>query len=235
MKLLPPLLAVAAAHYGWNAFAQRGFWGYDEGGHAGQALAILETGALPHPLVGWSSFHPPLYHALGAGAWAAFEPWGGGHAALFALRALSALGILALATGVALLSRRLTGSEPTALAAAAMTLFLPVAQLSGTMVGNEALAAGLAALALVWVVDLQRAPTDTRAAAGAGLLAGLALATKVSGVWVVAACAVPFLRRDLGRNGWKSAAVCFGLIVVVAGPVLARSWLLTGTPAPMTR
>lgn len=235
MKLLPPLLGMAAVHYAWNAWAQRGFWGYDEGGHAGQALAILETGALPHPLVGWSSFHPPVYHGLGAAAWAAFEPWGGGHGALFALRVLSVLGILALASAVAWLSRRLTGSDALALAAAAMTLFLPVAQLSGTMVGNEALAAGLAALALVSIVDLQRDARDARSAARAGLLAGLALATKVSGAWVIAACAVPFLRRDLDDRGRRAAAVCFALALAVGGPALARGWLLTGTPIPMTR
>ena len=245
MKPLPPLLALAAAHYGWNAWAQRGFWGYDEGGHAGQALAILSTGALPHPLIGWSSFHPPVYHGLGAAVWAVFEPWGGGHAALFALRALSALGVLALAIAVARLALRLVGSESIAWVAAAVTLFLPVAQLSGTMVGNEALAAGFAALALVAIVDLQRDPRDLRAALRAGLLAGLALATKVSGLWVVAACAVPFLRGDILRDAFrrrgahgrarKCALTCFALVAVVAGPTLVRSWALSGTPFPMTR
>lgn len=235
MKLLPPLLALAAVHYGWNAWAQRGFWGYDEGGHAGQVLAILEAGALPHPLVGWSSFHPPVYHVLGAAVWAALEPWAGGHAVLFGLRMISALGALALGAAVALLARRLTASEPIALVAAALTLFLPVAQLSGTMVGNEALAAGFAAFALVAIVRLQREPGETRVAIAAGLLSGLALATKVSGAWVAAACAIPFLRRDLGRRGRRAALACFALLTLVAGPFLLRSWVLTGTPLPMTR
>ncbi len=52
---------LAAGHQIWNAWTQPGFWGYDEGAHAAYALAIRETGALPHPLSGWSSFHPPGY------------------------------------------------------------------------------------------------------------------------------------------------------------------------------
>jgi 4-amino-4-deoxy-L-arabinose transferase-like glycosyltransferase len=228
------LLVLAAAQYGWNALAQPGFWGYDEGGHAAYALAILETGALPHPLSGWSSFHPPVYHLLAAVGWHVAEPLGP-RAVLFALRWLSALGIFAAAGVVAVLARRASGSESIAFAAAAGCLFVPVAQLAGTMVGNEALAAGWSALALGSIVALQRDPGDSRSAALAGLFAGLAFATKYSGAWTLVACAVPFLRRDLDRRGLRSLALCSGLVLLVAGPVYVRNLTVVGTPFPFTR
>jgi hypothetical protein len=228
------LLLLAAAHYGWNAAAQPGFWGYDEGAHAAYALSILEGGGLPHPLSGWSSFHPPLYHALAAGLWRVLEPLGPA-AVLIGLRLLSALGVLAAAAVVHALVRRAGSSEALALAAAALVLFVPVAQLAGSMIGNEALAAGLAALALLQLDSLQRDPRRPGAAAGAGLFAGLAWATKFSGAWVVAACAVPFLRRDLGPRGRWAALLCLGVAVGVAAPVYVRNAALTGTPLPMTR
>ena len=69
--LLPvlPLLALALAQYGWNAYAQPSLWGYDAGGHVGYVYGILKTGALPHPAAGWSTFHPPLYYLLGSATW----------------------------------------------------------------------------------------------------------------------------------------------------------------------
>lgn len=232
--LVALLLLLAAAHYGWNISAQRGFWGYDEGAHAAYALEILETGALPHPQKGWCTFHPPVYHLLAAATWGALEPLGP-RSVLFGLRIFSALGILGVGLVVYGLARRFTGSESIAGVAAAGTLFVPVAQLSATMAGNEALAAGFAAIALFFLVSLQDDPADARAAACAGLFAGLAFATKFSGLWTVAACAVPFLRLDLDPRARRSLAVCAVAISILAGPIYLRNVLETGTPLPFTR
>lgn len=228
------VLVLAAGLYGWNAGAQRGFWGYDEGGHAAYALSIRETGALPQPLSGWSTFHPPVYYLLSAATWALVEPIGP-RAALAGLRFWSALGILAAAGAVFVLARGQVRSAWLALAAGAIVLCVPVAQLAATMVGNEALAAGLTALALVPLVSLQQDPSRLRSAAWAGLLAGLALATKFTGAWVLAACAVPFLRPGLDARALRALGVCFGVALLVAGPFYARNLATTGTLVPMTR
>jgi 4-amino-4-deoxy-L-arabinose transferase-like glycosyltransferase len=233
-RLLALLLGAAAAHYAWNSAAQPGFWGYDEGGHAAYALEILETGSLPHPQRGWSTFHPPFYYLLAAGAWRLLEPLGP-RAVLTGLRLISAFGVLATAGVVYALARRLTGSAPIALVASALTLFVPVAQLSATMAGNEALAAGLVALALFCLVRLQDDPTNARAALGAGILAGLAFATKFSGAFAVAACAVPFLRADLAAPARRALALCALAITLIAGPVYLRNALETGNALPFTR
>lgn len=232
--LLSVLFGIAGAHYAWNAAAQPGFWGYDEGGHAAYALAILETGALPDPFSGWSTFHPPVYYLLAAASWALLEPLGPG-AVLVGLRVWSALGVMAAAAVTFALARRLAGSELPALTAAALVLFVPVAQLAATMVGNEGLAAGFAALSLLFLVRLQGDPGRMRSALLAGGFAGLALATKFTGVWVLAACAVPFARGDLGTEGRRALAACFAIALAVAGPVYVRNLVLTDTPFPLTR
>ena len=103
------------------------------------------------------------------------------------------------------------------------------------MIGNESLAAGLAAISLLLLVSLQHDPRRPREAVLAGCFAGLALATKFTGAWVVVACAVPFLRRGLGPRGWRAAALCFAAVLLVAAPVYVRNSSLTGTPLPMTR
>lgn len=233
-RALMLVLALVSAQYVWNAAAQRAFWGFDEGGHAGYALAIREELSLPHPLSGWSSFHPPLAHALAAAAWSALEPLGP-RAALIGVRLPSLLGVLAAGLATFALARRFTGSENLAAVAATLTLCVPVAQLSASMIGNEGLGAGLAALALCALVPLQADPRRLRLALAAGLCAGLAAATKYTGLWSVAACALPFLRRDLDRRGLRAGLACAAVVLVVAGPVYLRNQLLTGTPLPMTR
>lgn len=233
-RLLVASLLAAAALYLWNDAAQPGFWGYDEGGHAAYALEIRETGSLPHPQRGWSTFHPPLYYLLAAGLWSLLEPLGA-RGVLTGLRALSALGMLTAAAVAFALVRRLTGSLALAAVVLWVSLFVPVAQLSATMLGNEALAAGLVSLALLCAVRLQGDPGDGGTALAAGAFAGLAVASKFSGVVAIAACAVPFLRRDLDARARRALLLCGAAIALIAGPVYLRNALLTGSPLPFTR
>ncbi len=231
---LAALLALAAGSYAWNAASQPAFWGYDEGAHAAYALSILERGRLPHPLSGWSSFHPPLSYLFGAALWSAFEPLGG-RVTLFALRLPSLLGALAIGLAVQRLALRIGASPVVAVTASALALFLPVSQLAASMVGNEALAAGLAALALPPLLDLQRDPGDRPAALGVGLLAGLALATKYTGAWLAVAALTPYLRGGLDRRALAALAAMAACVLAIAGPVYARNLAITGTPLPFTR
>jgi hypothetical protein len=230
---LAALLALVAAQGIWNAAAQRAFWGYDEGGHAGYALAIREQG-LPHPLSGWSTFHPPAAHLVGAAAWSLAEPLGP-RASLVALRLPSLIGLLAAVVAVFGISRRLGASDALALGAAAVAAELPVAQLAGSMIGNEGFCAGASALALWALVRLQKDPRRLRLAVAAGAFAGLAAATKYTGLWSVAACAVPFARPGLDRRALRAAAICAGCALAVAGPAYLRNLAATGDLLPMTR
>jgi len=227
------LMGVAATQYAWNAVGIPALAGYDAGPHVGYILAIVETGRLPDLHSGTLTFHPPLYYLLGSRVWSLLEP-AGPDAISAGLRAIG--GIASLLAGVVCwFMVRARASWPVAWVATALVLFVPVGQMSAAMVGNEALAAGLAALALPSILALQRNPHRIGQAALAGGFAGLAFATKFSGFFVVAACAVPFLRRDFDRGMLRALAVGLAVAAIIAGPVYARNWLVAGSPFPFTR
>lgn len=228
------LVLAAAAHSAWNAWSLPALLGYDAAGHAGYALAIARDGRLPHPLSGWSTFHPPAWHLAAAALWRAVEPLGP-DALRLALHAPGALAWLAAGLFLQRALRRGGAGADTAWTATALLYFVPVNQLAVAMIGNEAFTAACAAAAVPLLLRLQANPGDRRAAAGAGLAAGLALATKYTGVWVAAACALPFARRDLGPGGRRALAACLLAGAAVAGPVYLRQIALTGSPFPMTR
>lgn len=229
---------LVAGQYAWNAVRLPPLWGYDAPGHAAFALSILRDGALPAPLSGWSTFHPPLYHLLTGGLWGLLEPLGA-QALGAGLRSLGAVAWLGAGCLVAVLLRRLGARPGTALVAAWLFWLVPCNQLSAVMVGNESFGAALAASALWPLIRLQEDPADVRAALAAGCLAGAALATKFTGVWVAAACGVPFLACALAarfdRRSLRALAVCAAAGALVAGPVYVRNIVTTGTPLPMTR
>jgi hypothetical protein len=228
------LLLLALVLYSWNAISVTPLSGYDAGGHAGYILTLLEEHRLPHPLEGWSTFHPPAYYLLAAAVWTPLAPLGA--TALSAgLRAISALSILAAAVVLQrLLAARGFGLGPSAVAVA-LALFLPCSQLAGTMLGNEALGVAFSSLALAGVLELHRSPSRLGAALRAGLFTGLALATKFTGLFVAAACIVPFLRRGLDRRAVGAAALLAATAAAIAGPVYLRNAWLTGSPVPLTR
>jgi hypothetical protein len=200
----------------------------------GYVLTILREHRLPHPTEGWSTFHPPLYYAVAAAVWGALEPLGS-QAVLDGIRAIGAF--LSLAAGLVThhLVRRLGGSREVALVATALVLFVPCVQMSATMEGNEAFAAGVAALGLPSLLALQADPRDVRAALITGLFAGLAAISKFTGLALVAACVVPFLRADLDRAMVRALAALGFVLALVAGPVYGRNVLVAGTPFPLTR
>jgi len=236
---LAAALAIVATQYAWNAVQLPPLVGYDAPGHAGFIASIARDGRLPHPLSGWSTFHPPLYHVASSLVWRTLEPWGPGPLSA-GLRGLGALAWLGAGGAMIVLLRRL-GAAPATVAASALLFWLvPSNQLSAVMVGNEAFAAAMATLALVPLCRLQADPGDRAAALAAGGLAGAALASKFSGAWVSAACAVPFLRAGLLRTGMdarplQALALCALAGALIAGPVYVRNLATTGTPFPMTR
>lgn len=233
-RVFPWLLLLALVLYSWNAIRATPLSGYDAGGHAGYILTLLEEHRLPHPLEGWSTFHPPAYYILAAAVWALLAPLGA-TALCAGLRAISALSILV----AAVVLQRLLGARGFGLGssavAVALALFLPCSQLAATMLGNEALGVAFASLALPGVLQLQRSPGRLGSALRAGIFTGLALATKFTGLFVAVACIVPFLRRGVDRRAVGAAALLTATAAAIAGPVYLRNAWLTGSPIPMTR
>jgi 4-amino-4-deoxy-L-arabinose transferase-like glycosyltransferase len=228
------MLALAiTAHYAWNAWSVTPLTGYDAPGHADYMLTILEEGRLPHPYQGWSTFHPPIYYVLGAGVWHVLEPLGP-QAVVAGIRGIGVLSLLCVGAVAFALARRRAGDGVAAVAAATL-LLVPCIQLTGAMIRNEALAAAFAALAIAPILSLQRNPRNAAAAAAAGLLVGLAIATKVNAVFLLAGCAMPFFRPNLDRRALRSALLVFGLATLIAAPVTIRNLMLTGDPLPLNR
>ncbi len=228
------LFALAVAQRCWNAANVQPLTGFDAPGHMGYVLTILRDHRLPHPTAGWSTFHPPLYYLMASAVWAVLEPLGP-RAVLLGVRGLAVVFGLAMALVAYHIVRRLGAVRDVALVAAALVLFVPCAQMAATMEGNEAFAAGVVALGLPPLLMLQRDPRDVRVALVVGLLAGLAAISKFTGLALVVACAVPFLRRDLDRAMVRTLLALGVVFVVVAGPVYGRNVLLAGSPFPMTR
>jgi hypothetical protein len=228
------LFLLAGVQRGWNAYSVPPLIGYDAPGHAGYVLTVVRDGRLPHPLEGWSTFHPPLYYLLGSVVWTALEPLGP-RAVLAGLRGLGALAGLAAGLVAFVLVRRLGGRVGVAWVTAALVLFVPCAQMAGAMVGNEAFAAGMAALALPPLLALQANPSDLRAALLTGLALGLAMASKFTGLYLAGACVIPFLRADVDRRMLRALALLVLAAAIVGGPVYARNLAETGTLIPMTR
>ena len=228
------LFGTAALHLAWNAWETIPLTGYDAGAHAGYLLTLVDESRLPHPMEGWATFHPPLYYLLGAGIWSLLEPLGP-RAVVTGLRALGGIALLAAGYVALRVVLHSTGRFAVAWVAAALVLFLPMAQLSAAMIGNEAFAAGLTALAIPPLLALQRDPRHLPTAAVTGLMAGLAFITKFTGAFVVIACVVPFLRRDFDPS--MARALIAGALAgaLIAAPVYARNVLLTGTPFPILR
>jgi hypothetical protein len=229
--VIVPLLLATAAHYAWNAYSLPAFIAYDARGHMQFIATIMDEGRLPHPLEGWSTFHPPLYYLLASAvSWFSRPVW-----SPFALRAISGLAILAAGLIGFRLVLHQSGNRAVACVAAALVLFVPCSQLAATSIGNEALGAGLAALAVPTLLSLHANPRNLRVAMLAGLTGGLALATKYTGLFVAAACVVPFVRAGFDRR--MLCALVLGSLVgaAVAGPVYVRNVVLTGSPVPMTR
>jgi hypothetical protein len=228
------LFALALVQRVWNVLKVKPLTGFDAPGHMGYVLTILSEHRLPHPTEGWSTFHPPLYYLLASGVWGILEPLGP-QVVLFGIRSIGVLLGLAMALVTHRLVRRLGGGRDVAFVATALVLFVPCIQMSATMEGNEAFAAGIAALGLPSLLVLQADPRNVRAALITGVFAGLAAISKFTGLALVAACAIPFLRRDLDRAMLRAALALGFVFALIAGPIYARNVVVAGSPFPMTR
>ena len=232
-RALPWLFAAAAIFWAWNALSLSPLWGYDGPGHAAY-IETLRQGRWPHPLEGWSTFHPPLYYALAALVWRVTEGLGA-EATLLGLRVISGASWLATAACIVAALRALgIGGRPV-LVCVAVWLGMPCAHMASAMIGNESLAALLAAAATWQLLHWHARADSWRRASALGLLCGLAIATKVSAVFVAGATIVTLLAYRDDRRVHRAFAALVLVSVAVAGPVLLRNWSVAGTPLPMAR
>jgi hypothetical protein len=207
--------------------------GFDAAANWEYIARLREGFALPSPDAFWAAAHPPLYYWAAAGLDALL---GGDDArAVLATRLLGALlGLLAIAVSVLLVRRLDPGNPRRAFIAGGLLLFLPVHLYMSAMLNEEIVAAAFVSFAAAGLaLDLSKAGgTGLRRAAWLGVVAGLALFTKISGGLVIAAGSVAYAleglrRRELFRG--LSRGFVFGAVAsVVGGWFFARNLYVYG-------
>jgi hypothetical protein len=216
------LAALARFH---NAFAYPPLYDFDGPGHALSVYALRE-GALP-PVLSWAGFHPPLYHALGAGLWLLLPAAIPVHVQLRLLSAAAGLGAVIVAWWA--LACRAEGDAERADVASvtALALGVPVVAIASGMIGNETLCT-LFTTALL--AHLQRhsdgiAPAaPLRGALVSALLGAGAAASKATGLVVVGVASLTQLvrLRRTPRQACLAASLAGGLPLLVLLPLQAR-------------
>jgi len=198
-------LPVALAVRIHNALHYPPEWGFDAAFSWEYIEALRKVWHLPAPDAGWSTADPPLYYALAAALMRVANapplvPW---------LNLLLGLGIAALA---ARLVRQLAPSDAgRAWLAAGLVLYLPAHVHMSAMVNKEMLAAFMTSAAICLVADPARTREEARPALrralAAGVAAGLALLTKLSGVLAAPACAAAYVLDARERIAMRSRAL----------------------------
>ncbi len=225
----------------WNALTGPLMWGYDAWGHVAYVLFLDLYRAVPWADQGWSYFHPPFHYALG---WLLAQA-GSGEVLMRGLSLLSSAASLTTAALAAWLARVVAPERPVlALVAFAAAACLPVHYFMSPMPGNELTEVLLTAATLAAFVAVERRePARLRGALAVGVLAGLALLSKFSGLLVLLVVLACLLLRPLLRAGWHDEprrVAARGLLVVLvalalAVPYYARNIREFGTPFQLSR
>jgi len=186
----------------------------------------------------YEAMQPPLFYALATPVWAAAYGAGGPFAAVYAVRVFNALllavlGPLTLATAWVLAP----GRRLLAVAAVALTAFLPGLLLNGSQVTNDTLGAVLGSACVLLAARMARGAWSWRGALLLGTLFGLTLLAKLTdaglAIGLAAAWAWPALKlhapwRHQLRVGAAAAAVSFLVLL----PWLVLNVLTYGHPVP---
>ena len=220
----------------WNALAGPTMWGYDAWGHVAYVIFVDLYRAIPWADQGWSYFHPPLYYVLAS----PLATLGSGDVLMRGLALFGSAASLGTAGLAALVVRwNAPGRPGLALFGFCAVALLPVHVYVSPMPGNEMLLCLLtAAAAALLVANERRARPRLLADAATGLLVGLCLLAKFSGLvplvgLVAAVVARPLLSPQPASalpRALARAALIAGVAVAVASPYYARNLQTFGTP-----
>jgi len=205
-----------------NAFAYNPYWGYDGGAHLSYIETIAHSGRLPAPSENYLAWHEPLFYIISAGIfnWARIlgvqDPW----IAVQIFQAVLGTIFVGLAGYLAWEAYRKPGL---AMATAATIAVLPPAIFVSSYTTNELLAHVLILGALILTLRTARTGRfNPRDGVWIGLLAGLAMLTKLTSLVLLASLAAFFIVTAILK---RSAAPLrtLGAMLIIAIP-LALPW-----------
>jgi len=227
-------LAVGVALRLNNAVTYRLLFGFDAKHNWIYIRYLTRSWVLPAPDEGWSTAHPPFFYYLGAAICRLVDPPNDAAAVIFLRLVSSLLGLAAVAMAFVLVRRMDPGNLPRAVLAGGLVLFLPVHIYMSAMLGEEVLLTSLVSLIVVGACTGLVTPGHRPLlhAAALGVLAGLALLTKLTGILVMLAVAGAYLidghRRHTMRPALKRALTLMVLTLIVGGWYYARNLVQYG-------
>ena len=231
------LIFTAALTRTINALGYRTGLGFDSVENVQYIEMLMRSWVLPTPDAAWATSHPPLFYYLFAALGRGLSALGDPESLLIAIPLVGGLAGLFMAGLAASMVRRIQpGEEVRAFIALFLVLFLPVQIYLSAMVNEEILAALFTSLAL-WVAVVPMAHEDDqtislRRVSGIGVLAGLAILTKLSGILVLLAIASAWM-----ISGWRARRVGAALrqiflmctiAMLIGGWFYLRNYLLYG-------
>jgi len=232
------MLAAGAAVRINNAAIFPPLQAYDGFSHFSYIWFMAEHWRVPLSTAGWEFFQPPLYYALMAGIWDALAPADPVLRLRIGTLAIATLGLSLAVVSYLIVRRYFPGNRLIHLLATGLMLFLPVHLYTAGFLGNENLTAILCAWSLLALLAVLRRPTVPRAAA-LGLVLGLAMLTKFTGLVAVVGAFGTIGLRAVVRRDWRGdarmAAIAGLVMLVVCGWYYARNVQLYGTPFKMSR
>jgi hypothetical protein len=214
--------------------------GYDALGNWAYIELLLDSWRLPAPDQGWSTAHPPLFYYMAALVSHAVSGVVGVMSKPSSVQAIrlvtAASGLFGVWLAVHLVRRADPDNARRAFFAGALLLFLPVHIYMSAMLSEEILVTALISAAVTGVAldSLPRGGSNHALwrAAGFGVLAGLALLTKLSGLLVIGVGVVAYCvdgMRGEDRPGGLRRALAFGMsAAVVGGWIYVWNWTQYG-------
>ena len=216
-----------------NALRFRAELGFDAAGNLQYLQHLQNSWSLPSPESMWSASHPPFFYYCAGAIWRGLRAVGFDDRLLPVLAlVLSLLGLLTVVSVLVMVRKLAPGDDLRACLAGGLILFLPVHLYMSPMVGEEVLLSLLVSLVLLWAAWRMPGAPRLVDAGVIGLLCGLALLTKLSGILVAAAVAIAWALAAHRRGDWRSAAMPIALMgsvaLAVGGWFYLHNWLSYG-------
>jgi 4-amino-4-deoxy-L-arabinose transferase-like glycosyltransferase len=228
-------LGVAVAMRVHNAIHYTLLWGFDAKFNWRYIQRLTLSWELPPPDADWSTAHPPFFYYASAGICRLIEDTTSDFK-IVALRLLVSAAGLAIAGLAVALVRRIDPDNPERAALAGiLVLFLPVHVYMSAMVTEEIVASMLMSVVLLGAAFHLAGPRDGiswKHVTWMGVVGGLALLTKLTGVLALAAVAGAYLidawRRGTLRQTLGPVASMLLIGAVVGGWFYARNLIEYG-------